>query len=79
MWANAGDRLVIRGHRVGDPDRDAEILEVLGADGTPPFRVRWEEDGHESLIFPGSDAWIDHLVHGRRQRRSGPRPSAPAA
>ena len=53
MQANVGDRLVIKGHHVGEPDRDAEILEVRGDDGGPPFFVRWADDGHEGLFFPG--------------------------
>ena len=72
MQATVGDRLVIKGHHVGEPDRDAEILEVRGRDGGPPFVVRWEEDGHESLTFPGSDAMIEHFKHlpaRRGQRR----------
>jgi hypothetical protein len=63
VHAHVGDRLVIKSHHLGEPDRDAEILEVRGADGTQPFLVRWDEDGHESLIFPGPDAVIDELVH----------------
>jgi hypothetical protein len=58
--ARPGDRLVVKGHHLGEPDRDAEILEILGEDGAPPFRVRWE-DGHESEIFPGSDVAIEHF------------------
>jgi Domain of unknown function (DUF1918) len=61
MKANVGDRLVIKGHHVGEPDRDAEILEVHGEDGAPPYLVRWEEDGHEGLLFPGPDASIEHF------------------
>ena len=63
MYAEVGDRLVIRGHHQGAPERDAEILEVLGEDGGPPYRVRWDEDGHVSLLFPGSDAVVEHLAH----------------
>ena len=37
MKANEGDRMIIKGHRVGEPDRDAEILEVHGEDGAPAF------------------------------------------
>jgi hypothetical protein len=58
MRAAVGDRIVIKGHRLGEPDRDCEVLEVRGADGGPPFVVRWEEDGHEALFFPGSDAAV---------------------
>jgi hypothetical protein len=38
--ACAGDRLVIQPHREGEPERDAEILEVIGADGAPLSRPR---------------------------------------
>jgi len=63
LRAAAGDRLVIRRHHLGEPDRDGEILETLGDDGTPPFRVRWSDDGHESVLFPGSDATVEHFEH----------------
>jgi hypothetical protein len=58
-----GDRLVIRGHHTGEPERDGEILEVLGEDGAPPFLVRWEEDGRVSRAYPGSDSYIQHFEH----------------
>lgn len=56
---------MIVGHRVGEPPRDAEILEVQGADGGPPYLVRWSDTGHEGLIFPGTDASIQHFEHGQ--------------
>ena len=59
MQAKVGDRIVIRGHRVGEPVRDCEVLEVRGADGGPPYLVRWGDDGHETLFFPGSDAGVE--------------------
>ena len=58
-----GDRIVIVGHRVGEHERDGEILEVRGPDGAPPYVVRWGDDGHEGLFFPGSDARIVHYEH----------------
>jgi hypothetical protein len=61
MEAQAGDRLVTHGRTVGQHDRVAEIVEVLGAGGTPPFRVRFE-DGHEHLISPGPDSVVQHTV-----------------
>jgi hypothetical protein len=61
MRAAIGDRIVIKGHRVGEPDRDCEVLEVRGAEG--PFLVRWGDTGHESLFFPGSDASLQHFEH----------------
>ncbi len=60
LKASPGDRLVVRGHYQGQPQRDGEILEVLGADGSPPFLVRWD-DGHESEVFPGSDMFVEHF------------------
>jgi Domain of unknown function (DUF1918) len=57
------DRLVIRGHHQGEPERDAEVLEVLGEEGAPPYVVRWQDDGHVSRLYPGSDAYVDHLHH----------------
>jgi Domain of unknown function (DUF1918) len=56
-----GDRLVVRAHRLGQSPRDAEILEILGDHGSPPYRVRWQEDGYETIVYPGSDVFIEHL------------------
>lgn len=60
MEASVGDRIIIKGHRLGEPERDAEILEVRGHDGEPPYVVRWD-DGHEGLYFPGTDAVVQHF------------------
>jgi len=67
MEASVGDRMVVKAHHVGEPDRDAEILEVHGEDGGPPYLVRWDDDGHEGLFFPGSDATVEHSPsHARK-------------
>jgi hypothetical protein len=60
MYARKGDRIVIRSQHVGSAFRDAEVLEVEHANGTPPYRVRWSDTGHEALFFPGPDAFVDH-------------------
>ncbi|HSJ34252.1 MAG TPA: DUF1918 domain-containing protein [Acidimicrobiia bacterium] len=60
MKAKVGDRLVVEGHRVGEVKRSALILEVRGEHGEPPYLVRWSDDEHEALVFPGSDARIEH-------------------
>lgn len=65
MQAAIGDWLVVKGHRVAESDREAEIIEVRGSNGGPPYRVRWFEDGHESLVFPGPDAVIRRVERGR--------------
>jgi hypothetical protein len=57
MRANVGDRLVVESNSDAVHRREAEVVEVRGADGAPPYVVRWE-DGHEALTFPGSDAHI---------------------
>jgi hypothetical protein len=64
LRAAPGDRFVVRGHHLGEPERDGEILEVLGEHGAPPYRVRWE-DGHTSEVFPGPDAYVQHFEHER--------------
>ena len=58
MQAAVGDRIIIKGHHVGEPDRDCEVLEVRHANGEPPYVVRWQDTGHEDLFFPGSDAAV---------------------
>ena len=63
MRASVGDKMVIKGHHIGEPDRDGEILEVHGPDGGPPFVVRWDDTGHETLFFPGPDAAVVHYEH----------------
>jgi len=63
MRASVGDRVVIKAHHVGGPDRDGEILEVQGTDGGPPYVVRWEDSDHGVLFFPGPDAVIEHFEH----------------
>ena len=63
MHACTGDRLVVRSLHVDGPLRDGEILEVRGADGKPPYRVRWSDTGHEALVYPGPDAFVQHFDH----------------
>ena len=63
MQASVGDRIVIKGHHVGDHERDCLVLGVRGPDGEPPYLVRWGDTGHESLFFPGSDASVQPYEH----------------
>ena len=67
MKAHTGDELVVFSNHVDQPAAHGEILEVHGRDGDPPFLVRWAENGHEALVFPGSDARVvspGHTVRG---------------
>jgi hypothetical protein len=67
LRAAEGDRLVVRGHRIGEPERDAEILEVFGDDGAPPYLVRWSDDGRVSRVYPSSDIYVEHFEHAGRR------------
>ncbi|MFI9024932.1 DUF1918 domain-containing protein [Streptomyces sp. NPDC053560] len=59
MHAEKGDRLLVHGRIVGQRDRVAEVVEVLGESGKPPYRVRFE-DGHETIMSPGPDTVVRH-------------------
>lgn len=59
MRVAVGDRLHVQGRVVGQKQQTAEVIEVHGEDGAPPYLVRYD-DGHELLVFPGSDAWVEH-------------------
>jgi hypothetical protein len=70
MEAKVGDRIVISGHHVGEPDRDCEVVEVRGPSGAPPYLVRWGDNGRLVLFFPAPDAAVApppprpvHAVH----------------
>lgn len=59
MRAQVGERLLIHGKKVGAADVKADIIEVKGADGGPPYLVKFP-DGHESVMFPGPDCVVEH-------------------
>jgi Domain of unknown function (DUF1918) len=63
LRAKPGDRLVIRADHTGEAEHDGEILEVLGENGAPPFVVRWEDDGHVSRLYPGTDTYVQSFEH----------------
>ncbi|WP_405391872.1 DUF1918 domain-containing protein [Streptomyces sp. NBC_01102] len=67
MEAHAGDHLLTHGRTVGQHDCVAEIVEVLGEGGSPPYRLRFE-DGHESIMSPGPDSVVRHTAPEDRNR-----------
>jgi hypothetical protein len=67
MQAQVGDRLRVHGRTVGQADHLVEIVEVRGADGGPPFVVRYA-DGHTAVVVPGPDA----VVERRPESAAGP-------
>ena len=58
MHATKGDRLHVHSNSVGIKDRIAEIVEVRGESGGPPYLVRFP-DGHETLFYPGPDCVVE--------------------
>ncbi|WP_433293989.1 DUF1918 domain-containing protein [Actinoplanes sp. CA-030573] len=60
MIAYVGDRIVVKGTHVGDAVRVGVVTALRNPDGTPPYEVRWLDNGHVGLIFPGPEA---HVVH----------------
>jgi Domain of unknown function (DUF1876)/Domain of unknown function (DUF1918) len=52
MKAQKGDRIILTARHTDQATRDGEVLEVRGANGGPPYLVRWT-DGHTGLLYPG--------------------------
>ena len=70
-----GDRVILESERTGQPAREGEILEVLGAGEGVHYHVRWK-DGHESTFFPsGGSITIIHKATkaGMRKTPTSPR------
>lgn len=65
MRAIVGDRLHVHDRAVGRQDQTSVIIEIRGRDGAPPYLVR-RDDGHESLVFPGTDASVEHPQSAER-------------
>lgn len=67
MQAKAGDWLVIESAKLGGRRREGQIVDVRGVDGAPPYQVRWLDDDHVTLCFPGPDAHVmphgEHTTH----------------
>ncbi|MFD0515660.1 DUF1918 domain-containing protein [Streptomyces aureus] len=72
VYARAGDEIIVRGTTVGAVTRDGEIVGVHHRDGSPPYDVRWVEDGRVTLYFPGPDAYVRHLARAPVSRTQSP-------
>jgi hypothetical protein len=59
MRAEVGDELTVKGRHQGDEERHGEIIKIDGADGAPPYVVRWR-DGRETVFFPASGTEVTH-------------------
>ncbi|MFI9583606.1 DUF1918 domain-containing protein [Streptomyces sp. NPDC052236] len=74
MRASVGDVLRFTGRTVGTPEHRARVVEVLGTDGAPPYRVMFD-DGHEGEVIPGPDCVIEKP--GGTHGTAPPPPPAP--
>lgn len=72
MRAAIGDTLHIHTHHLGMTEDLAEILEVRGTDGAPPYLVQFK-DGRKRLLFPGPDAVIESTTQAVAEQRAGRR------
>lgn len=59
MRAQPGDRLVLEGVHPGEPRRVGIVTEVRGVDGGPPYLVRWFDNDHITLVYPGPEARVE--------------------
>lgn len=59
MRAAVGDRIVTASGVVGGAVRDGVVTECPHGDGSPPYRVRWSDTGEETLVYPGTDTFVD--------------------
>ncbi|GII76687.1 hypothetical protein Sru01_16690 [Sphaerisporangium rufum] len=60
MKAKVGDRLVLESAQLGKPRRIGIIVGLHHADGSPPYDVRWLDQEHPTMVFPGPDARVEH-------------------
>jgi hypothetical protein len=63
--AHVGDKIIVRSTHQGEPERTGEVVECSEPGGGPPYRVRWEPDGHTALFYPGGACTVVHeAAHG---------------
>lgn len=58
MKASPGDWLMIEGTHLNDPKRHGRIVEVRGTNGAPPYVVKWDDTGAETIVIPTSGAHV---------------------
>lgn len=68
MKATPGDVIAILSRHLDETVREGEIIEVHGADGGPPYVVRWQDTGHIGVLFPGPDARVLPAEHTTSSR-----------
>ena len=53
MTGKVGNRISIETERIGQRNREGEVLEVIESAAGVAYRVRWD-DGHESTFRPAA-------------------------
>lgn len=66
MQAHVGDWIELPEGPGHPRPRRGLIVGVNHGDGTPPYRVRWLDDEHESVLFPPPDVHIRHPTPATR-------------
>lgn len=66
MTGKVGDRIVLESERVGQHDREGEILEIIEASYGTRYRVRWD-DGRESTVRPSAGS--ARIISAAKPRR----------
>jgi len=66
MYAKVGDWLLVKSRSDTTRSRQGEIIAVTSPQGSPPYRVRWLDDGRETLVFPGPDSVVVSAAEQRR-------------
>ena len=72
MIAQIGDRIVLEGTHLGDRRRVGVVVGLAHDEGTPPYQVKWLDDGRTSLIFPGAEARVEHPKNHRSTSSTKP-------
>jgi hypothetical protein len=73
MKAAVGDRIVTASGVVGGAVRDGVVTECPHGDGSPPYRVRWSDTGEETLVYPGTDTFVNPQAPASSDELAEPR------
>ena len=68
MHADVGDEIIVDPTQIGEPARKGEVLEAKGEAGHEHYVVRWDDNGHETIFFPGRTT---HSIHPGRTNDRG--------
>jgi len=71
MKASVGDRIVTASGVVGGAVRDGVIVELRHDDGSPPYLVEWSDTDERTLVYPGSDSYVEHVPGTRAEDGAG--------